>query len=80
MEQCNEADVILEQRDILLTSAMKQTRPERLDIIYYECNEARKTRVTFYILITSAMKQTRPERLYIFWAAAAAAVVGRIDS
>ena len=67
MEQCNEADVILDQRDILLNSAMKQGRPERLYKIYYKCNEASKTRETLYILITSAMKQTRPERLYMIY-------------
>ena len=49
--KCNEARKARETLYILITSAMKQTRPERLYKIYYECNEASKTRVTLYISI-----------------------------
>ena len=49
MEQCSEADMALDQRDLkyVITNAMKQNRPGRL----------------YKYIITSAMKQTRPGRL-----------------
>ena len=66
MEQCSEADMTFDQRDLkyIFTNAMKQTRPGRLYkyIITNAMKQTRPGRLYIYI-ITNAMKQTRPGRL-----------------
>ena len=66
MEQCSEADMALDQRDLkyIITNAMKQNRPGRLYkyIITNAMKQTRPGRLYKYI-ITNAIKQTRPGRL-----------------
>ena len=67
MEQCNEADVILDQRDTYYLRVQRSKEDQRNFIYFnYLCNEANKTRQTFLKIYYECNEASKTrETLYI---------------